>query len=321
MRPLLAFGFAAVVAVAVCGCGSSGTVVARVGDDPISASLLEHWEAIDAAVQGKPPGDRSASMPRALGFLIFSRWLAGEARKQGVEVSDGQAREQLEVLAFDQRESLPFLTPPRDAQLRAYLVSSKPGRSDRLWLMKLALLAGRLEQRRLTQALGEVTHMQIASFYAHDKRRFWRPERRNLEVIGNQSLRIVDQAKREIQAGASFLSVARRVSTDQEAPGGLEHPLARGEEEPQYDAHVFSAPPHKLMGPIDQTFYYIFEVLKISRAHIESLSQAESAIRLILAQRRASTQLVARFERAWRAKTSCRRGYVTPRCPPAARIA
>ncbi len=178
------------------------------------------------------------------------------------------------------------------------------------------MILARLEERRLSEAQHEVTPRQIDDYYAQHKKEFWRPERRDLEVIGNSQLSIVAKAKREIETGGNFLRIARRVSTDQEAPGGLEHPLARDEEEPDYDRVVFSAKPHKLVGPVKQSFYYIFEVIAIRPAHVEPLTQASAAIERQLAWRRASSLLKARFEQAWIARTACQRGYVSSRCRP-----
>jgi hypothetical protein len=311
---MLAVAVVGVFLACVAGCGGSGVVVAWVGGSPISAGLLGHWESIDREVAGGASGGRAGSLGRVLGFLIFSRWLVGEARARHVVVSDGQAKGQLEVLDFDLRERMAYEALPLDPQLRGYLVGSWVGASDRLWLMKLAILAVRLEERRVARALGEITEGEIVGFYERNQRRFWEPERRDLEVIGNQSLDVVRKAKREIREGKDFLSIARRVSTDQEAPGGLEHPLARGEEEKPYDRVVFSAKPHTLVGPVEQTFYYIFEVIGVTPAHEQPLAQAEPAIKQRLAQQRASTRLTAEFQAAWAAKTICRTGYRLPLC-------
>jgi parvulin-like peptidyl-prolyl isomerase len=311
---ILLLALAIVLALASAGCAGSGPVVAQVGDNAISQALLVHWQSVDAIAHRKPPGDPATSMRKALGFLISSRWLAGEAEELGIKVSDGQAQQQLEVLRYVQREHLPFQKLPKEPQLRSYLLSSEVSMPDRLWLMRLTMLAAQLEQRRYSHALTEITSAQIARYYAHHQRRFWEPERRNLEVLGNQKLGVVIKAKHEIEAGKSFLSLARRVSEDQEAPGGIEHPLARGEEEPEYDRVVFSAKPHVLVGPISQTFYFIFEVLKITPAHERPLARAQGTIRGLLAQQRASTVLAGASERKWSARTSCHPRYVVSGC-------
>jgi hypothetical protein len=302
------------VAIMATGCGASGNVVARVAGARILDPALHHWESVAAEVQQETASEHEAPAGRALSFLILASWLEGEARRQHVQVSNGQAKEQLEVLSWDQREHLKYERLPRDPQLKLYLTSPKVPSSDRLWLMKLAMILSRLEEQRRTRALSEITPQQIARFYRGHQKQFWRPERRDLEVIGNSKLSVVIKAKREVEAGGDFLRIAKRVSTDQEAPGGLEHPLARGEEEPEYDRVVFSAKPHTLVGPVEQTFYFIFEVIRVRPAHEESLARATKAIRRQLAWQRASSLLRARFEQAWIARTTCQGGYASVRC-------
>lgn len=304
----------AAIIIVLSGCGSSEQIVAEVAGAPIAATSLRHWESVDAKVYQGTGAARIASIGRALNFLILSTWLEGEARDRHLEVAPAQASEQLGVLAWDEREHLRYERLPRDTQLKGYLNNPRVSPSDRLWLMRLTMIVGRLEQQWLARALREVTPAQIARFYRYHKKQFWRPERRDLEVIGNSNLGVVVKAKREIEAGVDFLQIAKRVSTDQEAPGGLEHPLARGEEEPDYDRVVFAAPPHKLIGPVEQAFYYIFEVIRIRPAHEESLALAAATIKRRLANQRAQSVLRAQFEQTWRVRTTCHLGHVSARC-------
>lgn len=316
-------------AAAIAGCASSHSPIAEVAGAPIDAPSLGHWQSIDAAAHpssprpgsaGDPPdplsssSSSSSSRQRALGFLIHAKWLLGEARARGIKVSAAAVDQQLEVLAYDRQQRLPDTALPSDRQLLAYLESPKASARDRRWLMGLALTTVKVEQARVAKALEGLTRPQIESFYRHHLRDYWLPERRNLEVIGNNDLKVVLQAKREVKAGKDFVSVAKRRSTDQEAPGGLEHPLARGEEEKPYDAHVFSAPLHKVIGPVSQTFYYIFEVLAIHPAHEQSLTDATPKIRARLAEQIAATRLLSAYERAWKARTRCKPGEQLPLC-------
>jgi len=199
---------AGLIAGGVSGCGDSNPVVARVAGTAISTALLHHWEPIESATRRERHAAPARPASGALTFLILARWIADEARELGVSVSDRQATQQLEVLSFDERERLVYGKLPRDTRLSRYLISPVLKPSDRLWLMRTSMLAEQLEQRRLSTALGEVTDAQIADFYKHHQRCFWRPERRDLEVLGNKQVSVVEKAKREIEAGKNFLSVA-----------------------------------------------------------------------------------------------------------------
>jgi hypothetical protein len=261
---------------------------------------------------------------RALRVLIFSRWLFDEARELGVRVPAAEAKHQAEELEADLAENFPFPGLPQDPDLRQLLLSRWRSRADRVWLMQIALLAVKVRQALTERARRSVSHRELLRFYATHKRRFFRPDERDLEIIGG-SKAVALQAKREIQRGRPFLEVARRLSSDPEAPGGLWH-LLRGHDEPEVERPVFAAKPRVLLGPMHYSIYYIFEVLDAIPAHQQPLGRVEGAIRRELAP--SPRRLLAAFEARWTARTSCRAGYVVRRCrqyrpsaPPATRRA
>jgi foldase protein PrsA len=313
-RCIFVCGALALVAATAAGCGGSDPGVVRVGGDAIPKTTLNHWMAIDATVDGRPPAGQAASMRRILGFLISSKWLTAEAHELGLSVSEREASKQLGLLEFVQLTHAEYYdTLPREPTLRRLLLSPRVRSPDRLWLMRQGMLATRVEQARLSQAQREVSHTEIRRFYDMHPRQFVMPDESDMEILGNYNRAVVVKARREIESGTPFLTVARRVSIDPEAPNGLQH-LVRGREEPPFERVVFAAAPHVLVGPVNYGFYYLFRVLKVIPAHRKPLAQVEAAIRRKLASRRASTRLLAAFERKWIARTNCRSGYVVPKC-------
>ncbi len=307
----------AVVCLSACGGSGSGDVVARVGGNPITRAAFDHWLSIRAATNGQTVSDRTVSggAPKqgVLGFLIFSRWLIGEAAELGVRVSDREAQKQLELFKYDQLEGLRYERLPKAAGLQKSLAGSGETRSDQLWLMKLNMLAARVEQAHLAEAQRQISGAQIARYYDENGQRFVLPERRDIEVIATFDEASAEKAKREVQAGKSFLSVVKRVSIYPNNPEGLPH----WQEEPVFHDHVFAAKPHVLSGPVHQALYYVFEVTKVTLARRQTQAQSQASIRQQLAagqQRRVSTELLEAFERKWIARTDCRAGYVVPRC-------
>jgi hypothetical protein len=304
----------AVLGVDGLGCGgASEQGVARVGRSPISKRTLGHWTSVSAAVDPALAASKTSARRRALDFLIASRWLTGEASEAGVRVSSVESRKQLELLRYDQLEGLTYEPLPKDAQLRSLLTSSRVALADRLWLMRLSILAARIERLRLSQAQREVTREQIARFYGRHRRSFVQRAWRELEIIGNFHKAVVVRAKREVEAGASFLSVARRVSVDSEAPKGLQS-LARGDEEPPFEKVVFGARPGVLVGPVEYGFFYIFTVPRSRPERQLTLAESENRIRRRLAEERASGDLLSAFERKWMTRTSCQPTFVVSRC-------
>lgn len=307
-------GAAGLVAVATSGCGGSSEVVARVGGETLSMAELNHWMSVGAAVRGESAGATAPLKRQVLSFLISSRWLMGEARELGVRVSEGEATKQLELLRFDQVEDRPYQGLPHYSKLRQLLLSKAVGPADRLWLMKLSMLAAHLEARSLSQAAREVPRAQIARYYDEHKPRYFQPEWRDLEILTSSDKALVIKAKREIESGTPFLDVARRMpAPDPEAPGGLQH-LVAGTEEREFEEVIFAAKPHVLVGPAKLAVYYLFEVLDGRPAHQQTLTQAEGKIRRQLAPRQALAKLLPSFEAKWIARTDCRPAYVVQGC-------
>jgi foldase protein PrsA len=314
----------AVAGLSACGGGSGGSdgVVARVGETPITSATLAHWQSIKGDPNGATaPNPTTAGAGRhrqqALGFLIASQWTLGEAAELGVRVTTGEARKQLERFKYIQLERIGYQRFPREAQLRKSLASPGETFADQVWLTRLNMLAAGIEQERLAQLERQLTPTQVTAYYRAHSRRFLLPAARDMEIIMTYKQAATEKAKREIQSGKSFLSVARRVSVDPEATEGRQH-LVRGREEPEFEEHVFAAKPYVLEGPIHQALdYYVFEVTKITPAREQTLAQSQASIRRQLAAQRlrqVSAQLLQAGERRWIARTDCRPGYVVAQC-------
>lgn len=90
-----------------------------------------------------------------------------------------------------------------------------------------------------------VSHAQIASFYRANGQLFHVLAQREIEILGNDKRDVVEKAKKKIETGARFLTVARRVSMVPEAPDGLRHVIRR-QEEPPFNRTIFAATPQCL---------------------------------------------------------------------------
>jgi hypothetical protein len=317
LRYLSACGAGLLIATAViaCGSGASGEpAVAQVGQIEITKATLEHWALVEGAVTGET--NQNARSEAALTLLIAAEWTIAEAEEAGVTASDAEARRQLARYNSDQSLGTPFTEAAGEIFFADMIGSPGVKGADALWLMKLNVLAFRLQQKRLRDAERAITRAQVARYFAHHRQQFVVPEQRELEVLGNEKKSVVAQAKREIEGGADFLKVAKRVSTDFEAPEGLQR-LRHGQEEPAYERHVFAAPPGVLVGPVKQEFYYLFKVLKVIPYHAGTLAQSQAAIRSrIVAGRK--EQLAAEWRHAdelkWTARTDCRPAHVVAKC-------
>ncbi len=310
----------AVLGVNGLGCGGTAEhSVATVGRSPIFQEVLDHWTSVSAAVGPDSHEGAKSARKRALELLIVSRWLTAEASEARVEVSSAESKKQLKLPRYDQLEGSTYHPLPKDSQLRALLTSPHVAPSDRLWLMRMSMLAARVEGRRYSQAQKEITREQITSFDRHNRRSFVQRAWREIEILGNYHKTAVAKAKGQIEAGADFLSLARRVSIVPEAPNGLQS-MAHGEEEPPFDKVVFAAMPGALVGPDKNGFYFIFKVLRARPERQLTLAGSEKDIRLRLADERASGELLSVFERKWISRTSCRPAFVVSKCRQYVRV-
>jgi parvulin-like peptidyl-prolyl isomerase len=312
----------ALTATSVSACGhASPAAVATVAGTPISKAALVHWTKIQIA--GSAPGVRIDSQPgvpgrqRALELLIGARWTLLEAAALGVRVRDSEAARQLARFRYAQAEALRYERFPQEAALKRSLAWSGETTADQVWLMKLDLLEAGIVQERLLAAERQVTTGQIARYYASHRRRFVVPERRNFEILMTGTPARAQRARREIESGKPFLSVARRVSIDPEAPNGTQH-LTRYEEEPEFVAHVFAAKLHHLVGPIHQSVtYYVFRLTRITPTRQQTLGEVQGRVRTLLGARRYRTTtgaLEREAERRWAARTRCVGGLIARRC-------
>jgi phosphatidylethanolamine-binding protein (PEBP) family uncharacterized protein len=110
---------------------SSAEVVAYVSGTPILKSSYEHWLAVENATGGS-----GNSSHRALGFLITSSWVLGEAQARHISVSEGEVSGRLEGLL---RRSF-----PKKGQLEAFLTKAHESRQDLLARVKVELLTARI---------------------------------------------------------------------------------------------------------------------------------------------------------------------------------
>ena len=129
-----------------------------------------------------------------------------------------------------------------------------------------------------------------------------------------------EKAKKEIESGKSFSSVAKADSIDpvSKAAGGSLPGVVKGQEEKALDEAVFSAKVKVLGGPIKTPFgYYIYEVTKTIPGSQQSLSQVQSTISQQITaekQQKAVSEFVKNFRKKWTARTECRNEYSVQDC-------
>jgi len=351
--PALGAVFFAVVGLSACG-GIPGNAVVQVGGTPITKSTFEHWMSVATASAGEVKGAKAAVpvppdftaciahlkaiaptpakgqaplteaelksrcqsqyaslQQEVLGFLISSAWVLGEAKHLGLNVSDKEVTKEFEKIKDQQF--------PKAAEFEKFLASSGQTVSDLLLRVKLNMLSSKI-QAKIAKGKGAPTKAEIEKYYNEHKTSYGKQETRAVQIILTKTEAEANKAKKEIESGKSFASVAKAVSIDPttKAKGGLLVGVTKGEEEKSLDTAIFSAKPGVLSGPVSSPFgFYIYEVKSITPGSQQTLAQSEAAIKQQLTSTQSQTALtsfVKEFKKRWEGKTECRSGFVVQDC-------
>jgi foldase protein PrsA len=348
--------FFVALGLSACGGGIPGNAVVQVGGTPITKATFEHWMSVAAAStaasgtaaskpvipdppnyaaciahleatapkpakgQAKPSAAQLKSeceqqykslQQEVLGFLISSAWVLGEAESQGVKVSDAEVKKEFEKIKNEQF--------PKAAEFQKFLASSGQTVSDLLLRVKLNMLSSKIQQK-VSKSKGTVTQAEIEKYYNEHKSQFGTPEKRNVRIVLTKTEAQANEAKKEIESGKSFASVAKSKSIDptSKANGGELKGVVKGQEEKALDEAIFSAQKGKLGGPVKTPFgYYIYEVTGSTTGTSQTLAQSQSSIKQQLTatqQQQALSKFVKEFRSKWEAKTECRGDYMVQDC-------
>jgi foldase protein PrsA len=352
--------FVVAAAVTACGGdGVPGNAVVRVGDQSIKKSTFDHWMRIAAISQAGQQNPTATTPPKAnipdapefkaciaqkaktapkpakgqpkpttaqlkqqckqeydtlktqvLDFLVKTTWLDGEAQKEGVKVTDSEVQKKLD-------EAKKGLGTERDFQ--RFLTRAGLTEADVFYQQRSQLLEQKLTEK-ITKGKDKVTDAQVSQYYEKNKERFAQPERRDLRIVLTKTKARADAAKRALDGGQSWRSVAKEYSTDQASKntGGKLPGVAKGQQEKALDTAVFKARKGVLTGPVKTQFgYYIFVVTDVTAAKQQSLRESSASIKQILAQENQRKALEAYgkdYRKRWKSETKCREEFMIPDC-------
>jgi foldase protein PrsA len=302
---------------------ASGKKAAEIPDPPnYSQCVSEKEKTAPKPAKGQPAPtsaqfkqqcqtEYNSLRDQVLQFLISAQWIVGEAKDQGIKVTDSEVDKQFETT---KKQSF-----PKEADFQKFLKSSGMGLDDLKFRVRVQALSDKL-RTKVTKGKDTVTQAQIADYYNKNKSRFAQPERRDLRIVLTKTKAKADQALAALKSGQSFKSVAKKYSIDQASKnqGGKLLAVAKGQQEKALDDAVFKAPKGKTEGPVKTQFgYYIFDVSKITPASQQTLTQASPTIKQLLQsqnQQKALDDFVKDFQKRWKDKTNCRHGFVTQDC-------
>lgn len=336
--------------VAACG-GVPGNAVATVDGDSIDKTAFDHWTSVivrssgQAGAQVPKPPDYAACVAQlrktqpklakgvpkvsdaqlkrqckqqydsvrdqAVQLLASFKWIEGEAKDMGIKVSDAEVNK--EIANIKKQEY------PKKGDFEKLLKQTGFTQDDIVVQTRNKLLTTKITDK-VSKGKNTVSDAEIKAYYDKNRQRFAQPERRDLRVVLTKTEGKARQAKKALDGGSSFASVAKRLSIDQasKTQGGKLPGVAKGQQEKALDTAVFAASKRKLEGPVKTQFgYYVFEVTKVVPASQQSLQQAQASIKQLLTtqkQQKAVQDFAKSFQKKWKAKTECRDGFVTSVC-------
>jgi hypothetical protein len=260
--------------------------------------MINHWASARRAGRGV------AAQSWALQLLVSAQWTERQAQQLGIHVGEADVGHQLELFRFDHTEGIPYPASVAADYVRLLLARSLSERDAR-FLMRLAILSSRIRAVEIEQAERQVKPSQIVSYYRSHPARFFIPEHRDYNIVETFTKHGIEEAVREIRAGLSFKTVARRLTMDPVAPDGIRVNFSRSEGSKPLDDAIFGATLGEITGPKKIVVYYIFKVIRIRAAHELSLVHVEAAIRRTLATQIVSTDVEVQARRMWAAQTAC----------------
>jgi phosphatidylethanolamine-binding protein (PEBP) family uncharacterized protein len=143
------------------GTASTVDAVAFVSGTPIPKASYQHWVSVEGALGGS-----GSPSHQALGFLITSEWVLGEAAARHITVSDAEVKQR-----FAQVVHQSF---PKAGSLKKYLAKSGETEADLLARIKVELLAQRIAAKVTAgKSAAQRTALLTAfenNFHAHWKR-------------------------------------------------------------------------------------------------------------------------------------------------------
>jgi len=244
-------------------------------------------------------------------FLIQAQWIEQESKARGVKATTAQVQK-----TFQDQKKQAF---PKEADYQKFLQTSGRSEQDILFQVKQQVLVNAL-QAKVVEDKGNVSQKQIADYYNKNKSRFAQPENRDLLVVLTKNEKKAKQALAELKKKKPWKDVVKKYSVDtaSKAQGGKLPGVTKGTQEKAFDAAIFSAKKGEIKGPVKTQFgYYVFQVTKVTPASQQTQAQASETIKNLLksqSQQKALSDFVKDFQKRYRDKTKCAKGYVTSMC-------
>jgi parvulin-like peptidyl-prolyl isomerase len=292
--------------------------IGLISEADFKRALLQ--QAAQAKVDGTPkPGDDKYEELKtaALGELLDTIWIQGEAEELGISVTPKQIAAELAQI-----KKTNFKT---EAEFQEFLKTSRFTDADVLARVKLQLLSTQI-QEAITKLAPPATDDEISDYYDTAKdAQYTTPESRDVRVVVNKDEAKIEAAKADLEkddSPASWIKVTTKYSEDPttKSKGGLQPALTEellASQEELKEA-VFGNPTGVIVGPIEvQGKFFVVEVQKLNPEKVKTLAEVSAEIKTQLTQQLAQevfSEFVAEYQSKWSSRTFCASGFEIERC-------
>jgi foldase protein PrsA len=239
-----------------------GDVVAKVGGTPITRQTLLQESESYAGTQ-------------MLEQLITNQLVLDAAAKQKVTASDKEVNSALQSL--EEQDGI-----SSDAQLESMLAQSHMTKAQLMEQLKVEVLEEKIAENKV-----KVTAKQIQTYYNNNKKNLASAKKVSLSDIIVSTKAKAQNIKKQLDAGQSFATLAKKNSTDTstKSKGGKMGSMTQDQLDPAIAPTAFKMKKGQISDPIKvSTGYELIQVNDITPSVVPTLAKAKSQITTILKQ-------------------------------------
>ncbi len=251
----------------------------------------------------------------AMGELLDTIWIQGEAEELGISVTPKQIATELAQI-----KKTNFKTP---AEYRKFLKTSNFTKADVVARVKLQLLSTQI-QEQISKEAPAPSSDEISDYYDLTKdAQFTTKQSRDVRLIINRNKAQIEKAKAQLDEDhsvAGWKKVAAKYSSDPttKSKGGLQKEIGEESVQGPLKKAIFGGATGEVKGPfVLQGNYFVVEVVKLNPEKVKPLSEVRAQISSQLAQQTQQeffSEFVSDYQSKWASRTFCADGFVIERC-------
>jgi parvulin-like peptidyl-prolyl isomerase len=250
----------------------------------------------------------------AIGELLNSAWIFGEAEELGIKVTQKEVEAEL---AKVKKES--FKT---EKAFQEFLKESHFTEEDVNERLELQILSTKI-QEKITNETPPLSEAELESYYEEEKaKQFTKPPTRDVRVVVNENKKEVEEAQKALEADnseASWKKVTKKYSPTTAAQGGLQKEISEEFLQEPLKKDIFKSETGELIGPVKQAkSWLLLEVVKETPKKVQTFPEVKATIEQTLAgerQQKYFTEWVGEnFTAKWTSRTQCASGFTTEQC-------